>query len=134
MTEHISFVVISDCSKYYMVAVCLFQSKLCSFLSGKLKDFSKTCYFSDGTASQDKNRKNSINLYHKDNSGMDTEQHFFVTEHGKGAYDGTGRKIKKLARQAGLEDPYEEKIRTQKTSLQVDCCKDSLSQLLVLYC
>jgi hypothetical protein len=37
--------------------VHLFQSKLCSFLSGKLKDLNKIYYFSDGAASQNKNRK-----------------------------------------------------------------------------
>jgi hypothetical protein len=36
VTEHVSFVVISDCLKHDTVAVHLFQSKLHSFLCGKL--------------------------------------------------------------------------------------------------
>jgi hypothetical protein len=39
ITEHISFVVIIVCLQHAIVAVHLFQSKLCSFLSGKLKRF-----------------------------------------------------------------------------------------------
>jgi hypothetical protein len=45
MTEHISFVVTSDCSKHDTLTVHLFQSKLCTFLSGKLKDLTKIYYF-----------------------------------------------------------------------------------------
>jgi hypothetical protein len=57
MIEHISFVVTSDCLKYDIVAVHLFHSKLCSFLSGKLKDLTRIYYFSDGVASQNKTGK-----------------------------------------------------------------------------
>jgi hypothetical protein len=52
MTEHISFVLITDCLKHGTVAVHLFQSTLFSFLSGKLNDLTKSCCFSDGAASQ----------------------------------------------------------------------------------
>jgi hypothetical protein len=38
VTEQISFVVISNYLKHDTVAVHLFQSKLCGFLSDKLKD------------------------------------------------------------------------------------------------
>jgi hypothetical protein len=49
---------------------------------------------SDGAASQYKNRKNVINLcYHKDDSVMVAECHFFAVSHGKGACDGTGETI-----------------------------------------
>jgi hypothetical protein len=72
----------------------LFQSKLCSFLSGKLKDLTKTYCFSDGAASQYKNWKNFINVcYHKNGFGTDAEWHFFATSFGKGARDGIGGTI-----------------------------------------
>jgi hypothetical protein len=41
MTEHISFVVISDCLKRNTVPAQLFQSTIYSFLSGTLKDLTK---------------------------------------------------------------------------------------------
>jgi hypothetical protein len=61
MTEHNSFVVLSDCLKHDIVTVHLFQSKLHSYLPGKLIDLTKIYYFSDGTASQYKNTKSIIN-------------------------------------------------------------------------
>jgi hypothetical protein len=47
MTVQIDFV-ISDCLKHYTVGVHLFQSKLCIFLFGKLKDLAKIYNFSVG--------------------------------------------------------------------------------------
>jgi hypothetical protein len=67
MTKHISFVVIPYCLKHDTVAVHLFQSKLCSFISGKLKDLTKIYCFPVGATLQYKNKKNLINLScHKD--------------------------------------------------------------------
>jgi hypothetical protein len=59
---------------------------------------------------------------------MDTQCHFFATSHDKDACDGIWGTIKRLARKASPQSPYEH-IMTQKTetTLQVDCCKDSLS-------
>jgi hypothetical protein len=93
--QHISFVVISDCLKHDTIALHLFQSKLSTFLSGKLKDLTKIYYFSDGAALQFKNRKNFINLcYHEDDFGMDAEWHFFAMLHSKDACDGLGVQLK----------------------------------------
>jgi hypothetical protein len=57
MTEHISFVVMSDCLKHETIVVHLFQSKLCSFISGKLQDLTKIYCVSDGAALQLKTGK-----------------------------------------------------------------------------
>jgi hypothetical protein len=115
MAEHINFVVISDCLKHDTIAVHLFQSKLCSFFSGKLKYLTKFYYFSDGAASQYKNRKNFIKLfYHTDNFGMDAEWHFSATSRGRGAYDAIGGTITRLARKASLQNPHEKLITTPR--------------------
>jgi hypothetical protein len=97
MKEHISSVVISDCLKHDIVAVHLFQSKLCSFRSCKLKDLTNIYYFSDDAAMQNKKkRKNFINLcYHEDDLGMVAECHCFATSYGKGACNGIGGRIKR---------------------------------------
>ena len=56
--RHISFVVISDCLQYDTVAVYLFQRKLIEFLKLALPFMlKKIVYFSDGAASQYKNKK-----------------------------------------------------------------------------
>ena len=48
-------------------------------------------YFSDGAASQYKNRKNFVNLCnHMNDFGIAAEWHFSATSYGKGACDGLG--------------------------------------------
>ena len=57
--KHISYVVISDCMKHDTVSVHLFQRNLVRFLKDRFDATpSKMIYFSDGAASQYKNRKN----------------------------------------------------------------------------
>jgi hypothetical protein len=49
--------------------------------------------------------KNVINLcYHKDYFGTDVKWHFFATSLGKGACDGIGGTIKRLPRNASLQN------------------------------
>ena len=63
--KHISYVVISDCMKHDTVSVHLFQRNLVRFLKDRFDATpSKMIYFSDGAASQYKNRKNFSNLCH----------------------------------------------------------------------
>jgi hypothetical protein len=60
MTDHISFVVISDCLKNDNVAVYVFQSTLCSLLSSKFNNSAKISCFHDGAVLQHKRRKHFI--------------------------------------------------------------------------
>ena len=96
------------------VAVHLFQRKLISFLKSTLSSFPvKIMYFSDGASSQYKNRKNFINLcYHQADFGVSAEWHFSATSHGKGACDGLGGTVKRLAAKASLQRPYQDQIMT----------------------
>ena len=89
------------------VAVHLFQRKLISF-------FEFLSYEdSDGAASQYKNWKNFINLCcHQADFGVSVEWHFSATSHGKGACDGLGGTVKRLATKVSLQKPYEEQIMT----------------------
>jgi hypothetical protein len=83
--------------------------------SGKLKDLINIYCFSDGVTLQYINRKNLINLcYHKDDFGMDSDWYFFAVSHGRCACDGIGGTIKRLARKARLQNPYEEQIMTPR--------------------
>jgi hypothetical protein len=93
--------------------VHLFQSKLCSFLSIKLKDLTKIYYFSDAAASQYIIRKNFINLYrHKADFHMDAGCNFFAILHGKGERHGTGGTTERAARKASLQNLYKEQMKT----------------------
>ena len=112
--RHLSYVVISDCLHHDTVAVYLFQKSLIVFLKEALPCHPvKITYFSDGAASQYKNRKNFINLCnHQSDFGIKAEWHFSATSHGKGACDGIGGTVKRLAARASLQRPYEEQIMT----------------------
>lgn len=114
-TEHVSFVVISECLEHNTIALYCFQRKLINFLKSKFGDNSikKIYYFSDGSAAQYKNRKNFTNLcFHKDDFNIDAEWHFYATAHGKGPCDGVGGTVKRLAARASLQRPYKNQIQT----------------------
>ena len=107
--HHVSYVVISDCLHHDTVAVHLFQRSFIAFLKELLPARlhpKKIIYFSDGAAPQYKNRKNFLNLcHHKEDIGVKAEWHFSATSHGKGACDGLGGTIKRLAARASLQRP-----------------------------
>ena len=61
-------------------------------------------YFTDGAASQYKNKKNFANLCsHEADFGLKAEWHFFASCHGKSACDEIGGTLKRLARLASLQ-------------------------------
>ncbi len=106
--EHrLSFVVISDCLQHDTVAASASFSKEVNCLPEVLPSTpQKIIYFSDGAASQYKNRKNFVNLCkHETDFGIKAEWHFSATSHGKGACDGVGRTVKRLATRASLQRP-----------------------------
>jgi len=112
--HHLSFVVISECLQHDTVAVYLFQTKLIDFLKTALPfNPKKIFYYSDGAASQYKNRKNFVNLCnHKADFGIEAEWHFSATSHGKGPSDGVGGTVKRLAARASLQRPYDHQLMT----------------------
>jgi hypothetical protein len=121
-TKHVSFVVVSESNTHDTVAVHLFQRVLIAFLTSKIARPTKIVYFSDGCASQYKNRKNFANLcFHEQDFGMPAEWHFFATSHGKGPCDGVGGTVKRLAARASLQRPYENQILTPRQLFEFGC-------------
>ena len=118
--KHISSVTISESLRHDTIAVHLFQKCLISFLKEKFDALpQKMYYFSDGAASQYKNRKNFINLcFHEVDFGVPAEWHFSATSHGKGACDGIGGTVKRLAARASLQRPYGQQIMTPRQLFQ----------------
>lgn len=103
-TKMKSFVIISDCLKHDTIAVHVFQKYLVQFLKESFEKISKIIYFSDGAGAQYKNKKNFVNLtHHQKDFGLAAEWHFFPTSHGKGACDGLGGTLKRLAARASLQ-------------------------------
>jgi hypothetical protein len=58
--------------------LCIYVKANCGFISGKLKDLAR---FTTEL------KKKVINLWHKDDFGMDSECHFYVVSHSKGAWN-----------------------------------------------
>ena len=109
--KHVSFVIISDCMDHDTMAVYTFQKQLVAFLSEKLGNISKMIYFTDGCSAQYKNKDNFINLcFHEEDFGIAAEWNFFATSHGKGACDGVGGTVKREARRACLQSPFQNLI------------------------
>lgn len=106
--KHLSFACISNCLNHDAALIHLFQKKVLNWLKEHPEVFptiiKKFYYFSDGCGNQYKNRKNFSNLcHHKDDFGMEAEWHFHATAHGKGACDGIGGTVKRLAARASLQ-------------------------------
>jgi len=110
-----SFVVISESLHHDATAVHLYIKKLIHDLQNKYSDIQKIMYFTDGAASQYKNKSNFLNLaYHLDDFGIDAEWHFFATSHGKSPCDGVGETVKRLAARASLQRPHDNQIMTPR--------------------
>lgn len=108
-----SFVAISDCKKHDTVLFYLFQKQFMKFLKKKHNNVVKVIYFTDGCSGQYKNFKNFLNItYHEEDFGIPAEWNFFATSHGKGACDGIGGTVKRLAARASLQRPYNDQITT----------------------
>ena len=117
------------------MAVHLFQRVLITFLKSALPfaDIKKIAYFSDGAASQSKNRKNFINLCsHEADFGIKAEWHFSATSHGKGACDGVGGTVKRLAARASLQKPYDQQIMSATQLYQ--WAKENIPATVFRYC
>ena len=70
-------------------------------------------YFSDGAQQQYKNKKIFISSsHHLIDFGVAGERHFFATGHGKGACDGVGGTLKRIARRSCLQSGKKNEILT----------------------
>ena len=99
------------------VAVYLFQKRFIAFLKMVVpagEQINKVIYFSVGAASQYKNRKNVYLCHHKEDFGLTAEWHFSATSYGKGACDGLGGTVKRLAARTSLQRPYDQQIMTPR--------------------
>ncbi|XP_044597202.1 uncharacterized protein LOC123273796 [Cotesia glomerata] len=109
----LNLIIISDNLTHNTTAVYSFQEVLTSFLKNKIPDISKIIYFSDGAASQYKNRYNLLNLlHHEEDFQIPAEWHYFATSHGKGPSDGLGGTLKRKVDRANLQSKADDQIQT----------------------
>ena len=90
-----SMCIVSDCLKHDTAAVYTFLCSVIPEVKNLLPTLNKIHYFSDGAASQYKNRKSFINLlYHSSDFSVSADWNFFATSHGKSPCDGIGGTVK----------------------------------------
>ena len=92
--KHVCCVAISNHMNHDAIAVHVFIKRVLSYIKEKTT-VKKVFYFSDGAASQHKNKFNFINLvHHVEDFGVPAEWHFLqlLMEKGKGPCDGVGRR------------------------------------------
>lgn len=122
-----SFCVISDSMKHETATVYAFQWPILQHLKCMCPYVTKIIYFSDGAASQYKNKSNFSNLrHHKEDFGLEAEWNFFATSHGKSTCDGIGGTVKRLAARASLQQPVDNQILTPH-QLYSWCCDNIIN-------
>lgn len=113
--NHKSMVVISDDLRHNTVAVYAYQNIIIQYIKDTFKDIRKIYYFTDGASQHFKNRNNFCNLAaHKNEFDIEAEWHFHATAHGKGACDGVGGNLKRLAARYSLQGPLSQHILNAK--------------------
>ena len=76
-------------------------------------------YFTDGAASQYKNKSNFINLsHHFKDFEIKAEWHFFATSHGKSPCDGVAGAVKRGANRASLQKTINDQLLTAQDVYQ----------------
>ena len=94
--KHQSTVMVTDNLNHDTNAVATFQPRLINDLKGQVPGLRKINYWSDGAASQYKNKKNFANIAnHQQNYGVDCEWNFWASCYGKGPWDGIGGTLKR---------------------------------------
>lgn len=100
-----SLIMIAESLEHNVNAVYLFQEKLVDYLRNTRSATKKIIFFSDGAASQYKNKKKFLNLcLFKKDFKFEAEWHFFATSHGKSPCDALGGSFKRHARNRNMQN------------------------------
>lgn len=114
--KHRTLVVVSSVLDHnYILVHCCFQ-KLFQYVKSELSHISKVYIWTDGAASQYKNKYNFTNItFMKEDFSIDVEWNFHASSHGKCACDGVGGTIKRAAHKYSLS-PIRESLITDAKS------------------
>ena len=92
-----SYVVVSDDLVHGKFQVATFLDKIIKDIKKECPNSESIAFFSDGAASQFKQRYLFHNITHfEEDYGLKVSWNFFATSHGKGAVDGIGGNVKRL--------------------------------------
>lgn len=115
--DHKSLVFISDSLTHDTLFVYAVQKKLIPVLKATVPQLKKVHYFTDGAASQYKNKKIFLNLlFHKKDFQLEAVHNHHVTSHGKAAIDGIGGTAKRIV--------YRESMRSTNGSNPIQNADD----------
>lgn len=131
-----SIIVIAESLDHIVASVYLFQTKMIEyFKTFFVPDFEKKTikFFSDGAASQYRNKYNFLNLcLFKKDFGINAEWHFFTTSHSKSPCDALGGSFKRNARNHNMKyvndqktnakDLYDWAVRVENTKVHFIFC------------
>jgi hypothetical protein len=120
-----SLCILSDYLEHNTAVVHAFQKLVTGYIKETMPKVEKIMYFSDGSGSQYKNRKNFSNLCnHKTDFDLEAEWHFFASCHGKNACDGVGGTTKREVSKASLQRTITNQIITVEDMYTF--CKDNI--------
>lgn len=103
--------VLSDYREHSTAVVHAFLTEVINHIKTLNPNLKKIIYFSDGSGSQYKNKKNFTNICkHKCDFGVEGEWHFFASCHGKNSCDGVGGTTKRVVTRASLQRPKDGQI------------------------
>lgn len=129
---HRNLCIISDHLVHDTVAVYTFQKHLIDDIKNIAPSVEKVIYFSDGSSSQYKNKKNFVNVcHHVTDFGIKSEWNFFASSHGKNACDGIGGTTKREITRVSLQRPYTDQILMPKDMF--DYCSQNISGVTYKY-
>lgn len=102
-----SLIIIAENLKHNVEAVYQFQTKLVEYVKRQYGN-KKIIFFTDGAASQYKNKKNFLNLclFERD-FGLKAIWNFFATSHGKSPCDALGGAFKRNVRNHNMKHPID---------------------------
>lgn len=124
--------IISNHLVHDTISVYTFQKQLINDIKNISPTVEKVIYFTDGSGSQYKNKKNFVNVcHHAKDFGMQAEWNFFASSHGKNACDGVGATTKREITKISLRRPYTNQILTPKDMFE--CCSEKFSGIAYLY-
>ena len=130
--KHKSLCILSDHLKHDTAVFYCFQQILTDHIKEVIPKIKKLMYFTDGAASQYKNKKNFVNLCsHQKDFGLNAEWHFFGSSHGKSACDGIGGTVKREVAKASLQRPLNNQIMTVDDMFSF--CNENLKNIKFFY-
>ena len=126
--ERRSFALVTDYLGHDKYAVHVFLNVILENIRAETS-FHTVHFFSDGAASQFKQKYNFVNLTYLQEQGVTVHWHFFATSHGKGAVDGVGGEVKRMA----WLDVLSGKKRIQCASEFVECVQAKNTRIKIIH-